>query len=275
MRIPSLASVTFVAALLVGIASAPPASAGRGTDFTGQAPPELTLSDGLNGASLATTMASLKGRVVCLKFWLTGCPVCRGTLPEFQAIHDRYGKSGLVCLGVVIDDAKGVGPYLREAGWTFQVGCDPDGRNASRYGVKGYPADYVIGADGVVRASNGFPRETIDDEMRKLRIAELGTVPAGAEGVRDAVAVNDYGLALRTAESLAKGAGASADLKAFAERVTALAQRRQDVRFARADAMAAAGRRADAKAELERTLADFQGTSLEARAKAKLDALGP
>ena len=57
------------------------------------------------------------------------------------------------------------------------MGCDPDGRNASRFGVGHYPGDYVIGIDGVVRASNGFPREVIEEELRKLRVAELGPVP--------------------------------------------------------------------------------------------------
>jgi peroxiredoxin len=268
---------SFVLALAVGLAAVaacpPSARAGNGSDFTGQVPPELSLSAGLNGASARTTLASLRGKVVCLKFWLTGCPVCRATLPEFQAINDRYGRSGVVCLGVVIDSAEGVSPYLKQAGWTFQVGCDPDGRNASRYGVAHYPADYVIGADGVCRQSNGFRREVIEDEVRKLRVAELGAVPPGAEAVRDAVEANDYGAALRAAEAIAKAPGASAEIQAFATRFTAIATQRQDNRFARAKAMKDAGRIVDAKAELERILADFKGTSLEARAKEQLNAL--
>lgn len=264
-------------ALSVGVAlglASSAAHAGRGSDFTGQPAPELSLTDGVNGASAATTIASLRGKVVCLKFWLTGCPVCRATLPEFQGLMDRYGRSGVVCLGVVRDTAAGVTPYLREAGWTFQVGCDPNGANTSRYGVSGYPADYVIGADGVVRASNGFRRDVIDDELRKLRVIELGAVPAGAEAVRDAVEENDYGKALLHAETIAKAAGASADVRAFAERVAGIARQRQDNRFAKADALKAAGRVVDARAELERVVADFRGTSLEARAKQRLDALG-
>jgi peroxiredoxin len=263
-----------VAVLASSLLASRPADAGRGSDFTGQPAPELALTDGLNGASAATTIASLRGKIVCLKFWLTRCPVCRATLPEFQGLADRYGRSGVVCLGVVIDSAAGVGPYLREAGWTFQVGCDPAGRNAARYGVQAYPADYVIGPDGIVRASNGFRREVIEDEMRKLRVLELGPVPAGAETVRDAVEENDYGTALRRAEALARAPAASAATKAFADRVTQIAQQRQDNRFARADALRASGHVVEAKAELAKILADFKGTSLEARAKQRLDSAG-
>lgn len=261
----------FAASLLALVAS--PASAGGGADLTGRAAPEITLQDGLNGAGAQTTLASLRGKVVCLKFWLTHCPICQGTLPEFQAIHDRYGRSGVVCLGVVIDNAEGVGPYLKSKGWSFPVGCDPDGRNASRYSVTRYPADYVIGVDGVVRASNGFKRDVIEEELRKMRSAELGTVPAGLEAVRDAVEDGDYGTALRQAETAAKAAGAGADVVAFAQRLAGIATVRQDNRFARVDSLVAAGKAIDARAEAERILSDFKDTSLEARAKQKLEGL--
>src|SRR5687767_13044102 len=183
-----------VAVLLAGAAS--PAAAG-GRNLNGQAAPELTLKDGLNGASAQTTLASLRGKIVCLKFWLTHCPICQGTLPEFQAIHDRYGRSGVYCLGVVVDDAAGVGAYVRTKGWSFPIGCDPDGRSAARYGVGRYPADYVVGVDGVVRSSKGFSRETIETELRKVRVLELGTVPPGCEPSREAVEEGNYGEALR------------------------------------------------------------------------------
>ena len=245
-----------------------------GNDLTGQKAPQLTLSDGLNGASAATSFETLKGKVVCLKFWLTHCPICRGTLPEFQALHDRYARAGVVCLAVVIDNAEGVAPYLREKGWTFQVGCDPDGRNASRYGVQHYPADYVVGPDGVVRASNGFPRAVIEEELRKVRVAELGPVPDALKSVRDAVEDGDYGQALRLAEAAAKAEGATPEAKAVAAKVLELARSRQDNRFARAEALRKAGNATEAKAEFERIVKDFTGTSLEAKAKEKAASTG-
>src|SRR5687768_7388326 len=153
MRGPSF---VLAAALLAGAALTASAA---GNNLNGQTAPALTLVDGLNGAGAQTTLASLRGKVVCLKFWLTHCPICQRTLPECQAIHDRYGRSGVYCLGVVTDDAAGVGAYVRTKGWSFPIGCDPDGRSAARYGVGRYPADYVVGVDGVVRSSKGFSRE--------------------------------------------------------------------------------------------------------------------
>src|SRR5262245_530684 len=130
-----------------------------GANLDGRPAPEIRLLDAVNGASASTTIASLRGKVVLLKFWLTWCPICQGTLPEYQALYDRYSRSGVVCLSVVSDTAQGVSAYLRQAGWTFPVGCDPVGYSASQYGVSHFPGDYIIGIDGIVRSSSGFPRE--------------------------------------------------------------------------------------------------------------------
>jgi peroxiredoxin len=259
-------------ALLLAGSLAPAALAG-GANLDGRAAPEVSLSGGLNGATAQTTLASLRGKVVLLKFWLTRCPICRATLPKFQRLHDGYSKTEVVALSIVIDTPEGVGPYLREAGWTFPVGCDPQRVTATRYGMGRYPGDYVIGVDGRVRASNQeFPEHVIEDELRRGRIAELGPVPAALARVRDLVAERDYGAALREGEALAKAEGAADDVKAAVERLLEIARQRQDNRFARAEALERSGAAAEARAELQRTLASFQGTSLEARAKERLEA---
>jgi peroxiredoxin len=254
--------------------NAPPADAG-GANLDGRPAPEITLSGGLNGASAQTNLASLRGRVVLLKFWLTRCPICRATLPKFQRLHEHYSPSEVVALSIVIDTPEGVGPYLREAGWTFPVGTDPQKVTAGRYGMGRYPGDYVIGVDGRVRTSNmEYPEHVIEDELRRGRIAELGPVPAALARVRDLVGARDYGAALREGEAAAKAEGATEDVKTAVARLAEIARQRQDNRFARADALLRNGAAAEAKAELQRTLASFQGTSLEDRARERLEAFG-
>ena len=257
------------------VAIAVPAALAGGDDLTGQPAPEIRLTAGLNGATASTTLASLRGKVVCLKFWLTHCPICRGTLPKFQELNDLYGRSGVVCLGVVIDKPEGVAPYLREAGWTFEVGCDPDQASSSKYGVRHFPGDYVIGIDGVVRASNDFPRDVILEELRKYRVAELGPVPASLEPLRDAVEDNDYGEALRKGEAAAKAKEATPEVKAAVARLLEIARLREDNRLARAEVTARAGRVAEARAQIEAVAKDFRATSLEARARERLQGLPP
>jgi hypothetical protein len=175
----------------------------------------------------------------------------------------------------VIDRPEGVAPYLREAGWTFPVGCDPDGSGSSSlYGVQHFPGDYVIGIDGIVRSSSGYPENVIAEELRKFRVAEWGDVPDALRDARDAVEEGDYGTALRQAEAAAKGADASATVKSAVGRLVEIARRRQDNRFARADGLVAAGNLPAARAELQKVVADFRGTSLEERAQKKLESLG-
>jgi peroxiredoxin len=260
-----------LAALVVSAASLPASAAGKNLD--GRVPPEIRLTGGLNGITASTTLASLKGKVVCLKFWLTACPICRGTLPAFQAVQDQYGRSGVVTLGLVIDTPEGVTPYVRQQGFTFGVGCDPSANSTKGYGIDRYPADYVIGIDGVVRASNrGWPADVIEDELRRYRVAEWGTVPDALRGARDAVADGDYGAALRLAETAAKAPGADEAVRTATTRLAALAQQKLENRFARADASAAAGAVREARLQLQKALADFTGTSLEAKAKERLAA---
>jgi peroxiredoxin len=251
------------AATALGVSTGTARAAGRNLD--GQMAPEIRLVDGLNGASASTTLASLRGKVVCLKFWLTHCPICRGTLPDFQELHNRYSRSGVVCLSVVYDTAQGVSPYLREAGWTFPVGCDPTGYSSTtQYGVDHFPGDYVIGVDGVVRSSSGFPREVIEEELRKQRVAEWGAVPASLRGAQAAVEDGDYGEALRISEPLAKAKDAAADVVKAVARLTEIARARLDNRLARVDAYVRVGRVAEARQQLAKIAQDFRDTSLAA-----------
>jgi hypothetical protein len=101
-------------------------------------------------------------------------------------------------------------------------------------------------------------------------------VPDALAPVRDLVEANDYGSALRKAEELAKAEGASAEVKAAVGRLAAIARQRQDNRFLRVDSLTRERGRAAGLAEAQRILDDFKGTSLEARAQERVNALsGP
>ena len=83
----------------------------------------------------------------------------------------------------------------------------------------------------------------------------------------------DYGAALRQGETLAKADGAAADVKAAVTKLATVARLRQDNRFLRIDGLVKDGNKAQALADAQRILDDFKGTSLEARAKERVDAL--
>jgi thiol-disulfide isomerase/thioredoxin len=67
----------------------------------GAAAPAWELKD-LNGN--AVKLSDFKGKVVILDFWATWCPPCRAEIPHFVELQDKYGKQGLVIVGISLDE---------------------------------------------------------------------------------------------------------------------------------------------------------------------------
>lgn len=80
---------------------------------------------GFMDVSLATveggrgSLATWKGKVMVINFWATWCAPCRKEMPEFVRMQQRLGAQGLQFVGVAIDEADKVGPFLREMGVTY------------------------------------------------------------------------------------------------------------------------------------------------------------
>jgi thiol-disulfide isomerase/thioredoxin len=49
-------------------------------------------------------LSDFKGKVVILDFWATWCPPCRAEIPHFIGLQEKYGKQGLVVVGVSVDE---------------------------------------------------------------------------------------------------------------------------------------------------------------------------
>jgi thiol-disulfide isomerase/thioredoxin len=50
--------------------------------------------------SSALTPQDLRGKVVLLRWWTEGCDLCTATLPGLETLRKRYGRDGLVVIGV-------------------------------------------------------------------------------------------------------------------------------------------------------------------------------
>lgn len=121
----------------------------------------LTATPGAQSATPQAENLDLSGylgQVVVLDFWASWCVPCKRSFPWLNEMHTRYGKEGLVIIGVNVDkDADEARAFLDEYPARFRIHYDPDGELAEEYGVRGMPSSFVIGRDGRLAAQHlGF-----------------------------------------------------------------------------------------------------------------------
>lgn len=126
--------------------------------FVGQKAPELKNGqEWINSGPLQ--LADLKGKVVLIDFWAFDCPNCAEAMPHIKQLHSKYGKDGLVVIGVHtprIDYEKDVAK-VREAvkhkGIEYPVVIDNKFLIWSDYLCAAWPSHFVVDQDGVIQLS--------------------------------------------------------------------------------------------------------------------------
>lgn len=240
-------------------------AAARGKTLDGKKAPPLTFHDGLGVLETGGRLEDFQGQVVWLKFVLRDCSACRRAYPRFQQLHERWGGSGLVTLAVMHrHPAKSIAAWFESQGYTFPVGIDGDGKEAQRYGVGRRPTDYVIGHDGIVRASNGAPERVLRVELARRRVARLGRIPEPLAATKDLVWNWNYGEALRKAEPVLASEDVPAEIRTFVARLQDEAKQEVNARLASARRLRAARRVPESRALLDRLVRHFEGTTLAA-----------
>jgi len=102
----------------------------RGADRLGLPAPKIELQHWLHSAPLE--MDALRGKVVLLRWWTEGCPLCAATAPALQELDRKYHGRGLVVIGIFhpkppgdwnMDRVRGASDRL---GFRFPVALDGD-----------------------------------------------------------------------------------------------------------------------------------------------------
>lgn len=142
-------------ARMLGVADDMPRTTGADLPDEGALPPLAGATGWLNSRPL--TAADLKGKVVLVDFWTYSCINCIRAIPHIRALYDRYGKDGLVVIGVHSPefaferDPKNVAQAVRDQEIAYPVALDDKLAIWRAFNNRYWPATYIADAQGRLR----------------------------------------------------------------------------------------------------------------------------
>lgn len=121
---------------------------------TGKPFPSLILKDSSgNGLDIS----SLKGKVVLIDVWGSGCVPCRAQIPRLKKLYKKYSSKGFEIIGVSMDHDKQYWlKAIRQDKQTWKQYCElkswinKENEFAQRFFIYGIPANYFIDKDGIL-----------------------------------------------------------------------------------------------------------------------------
>lgn len=117
-------------------------------------------------------LADLRGRVVLLNFWFSGCGPCLAEMPQIEALHRAHQAAGLSVVALNMgQDKNTIRAALRRLSLSLPVAADPLMISARKYEVEGAPVSFLIDRAGIVR-------ERIDGVLPKDIEARLSALLA-------------------------------------------------------------------------------------------------
>ena len=101
---------------------------------------------GTDLAGKTFSLASLKGKPVIMRFFLTDCQYCKADTPVFNMFYNKYRQKGLEIVYINNNGAntEEVQAFVRELKIDFPVIYDPAGKIAKQYNVKIQPLTMVL-----------------------------------------------------------------------------------------------------------------------------------
>jgi thiol-disulfide isomerase/thioredoxin len=132
---------------------------GRAESVAPTAAPAWALPD-VNGKIIHSEQ--FKGKVVVVDFWATWCPPCREEIPGYIKLQEKYGKDGLVIVGVSLDrkGAAVVKPFMEKQGMNYVVVIGDDETVEAFGGFNAIPTTFIIDRQGMIRDKKTGAEET-------------------------------------------------------------------------------------------------------------------
>ncbi len=121
----------------------------------GKTAPEFSLPD---TAGVSVSLSDFRGKYVLLDFWASWCPPCRRENPNVVKAFNEYKDKNFTIIGISLDKDKS--KWLKAIAddnltWTHLSDLKYwDSEIPALYGVRGIPANVLLGPDGVIIAKN-------------------------------------------------------------------------------------------------------------------------
>ena len=122
------------------------------------------------------TQQELKGKVVLLRWFNTGCKYCGNTLPGLETLRTRYERQGLVVIGVFhpkpigkVDDAF-ARRTARKLGFKGPIAVDEEWTTLNRWWLANHSernwtsVSFLVDQDGIVRWAQGGGEYHLSDD---------------------------------------------------------------------------------------------------------------
>jgi peroxiredoxin len=96
-------------------------------------------------------LSSQQGNPVIIFFGTTWCPACRGEMPIYKALYEKYAQRGLKFLYIDINESsKRVARFAKENSFPYLVLVDSDGSVANDYSIIGVPTVILMDEKGKI-----------------------------------------------------------------------------------------------------------------------------
>ena len=97
--------------------------------------------------------ADFAGKVLVVDFWATWRPPCRAEIPGFIELQKKYGKDGLVIVGVSVDQGgpEVVKKFIAQNKISYAIVLADGDVTDAFGGIEGIPTTFVIDREGKIQ----------------------------------------------------------------------------------------------------------------------------
>jgi peroxiredoxin len=114
----------------------------------------------INGKKLDSN--GVKGKMVVMNFWFTGCKPCIAEMPELNKLVNDYKEKNTVFIAVSFDNKETIQKFITKRPFNYNLVTDQQSY-IDKLNATGYPVHIITDTDGIVRkVVVGFNEDTIE-----------------------------------------------------------------------------------------------------------------